>query len=311
MNSVLQCLFRVKPLVDFVLGPDFERNLNPHNPFRSHAQLACQFRELVRNLQNSRSAVQPSAFKRALAVHYEVFADWGQHDANECLMIVLDAIHEDLNQSLRALGKPIDTPRLTGMELYNATNKSEVTRLFYGVSQTRTDFECNRYNEVLEEPLAVWSLPLPKRSSLRLEECIDLWREPEHLSGENQGFCRTCNRSEDITRTVIAIQFAPILIIHLKRFKETLWGVQKNGAPVTYPFKIDSAQYAQCPTGVYSLFAVVCHSGSLEGGHYTCVVKDQEGLKWYNISDSHVRECREQEAMQSSAYILFYENRQR
>jgi ubiquitin C-terminal hydrolase len=85
----------------------------------------------------------------------------------------------------------------------------------------------------------------------------------------------------------------------------------KNSAPVDYPFVIDSADYAEEATGVYRLFGVVCHSGTLHGGHYTCVVKDPDRQMWYDISDSCVNKCSESDARQFSAYILFYENRSR
>jgi ubiquitin C-terminal hydrolase len=142
----------VKPLADYVLGPDFERNLNTRNPLGSHGQVAREFRGVVRELRNSRGTVQPTGFKRALGMHSRTFADGGQHDAHECLVTILDGIHEDLNQSPRALGERIDKSRLSGMALHEATNKSEVSRLFHGVSQTRIHFKCGG-SEVLEEPL--------------------------------------------------------------------------------------------------------------------------------------------------------------
>lgn len=89
---------------------------------------------------------------------------------------------------------------------------------------------------------------------------------------------------------------------------------------------------------LYGLYAVVVHSGSLHGGHYTAYVRqrpvqlDQTGAnqmaqpvnatydrkrvydvkaadngEWYYTSDSHVSRCRFSEVQRCQAYLLFYE----
>ena len=90
---------------------------------------------------------------------------------------------------------------------------------------------------------------------------------------------------------------------------------------------------------MYGLYAVVVHSGSLHGGHYTAYVRQRpiqvadqslvnqinqpvnaaydlkrvydvkaadEG-EWYYTSDSHVSRCRFSEVQRCQAYLLFYE----
>ena len=89
---------------------------------------------------------------------------------------------------------------------------------------------------------------------------------------------------------------------------------------------------------MYGLYAVVVHSGSLHGGHYTAFVRqrpvrleqsaandiaqpvnaayDQKRVydtrtanngEWYYTSDSHVSRCRFSEVQKCQAYLLFYE----
>ena len=62
------------------------------------------------------------------------------------------------------------------------------------------------------------------------------------------------------------------------------------------------------PEDVYDLYAMVCHSGSIHGGHYVCYVSyvTDEGRDWYYISDSHFQQVKETRAMNAEAYILFY-----
>jgi ubiquitin carboxyl-terminal hydrolase 8 len=307
MNSVLQCLARIERLTTYVLSEDFGNDLNPASPFGSHGSVAREFRNLMAELQRPQYAFAPSSFKYALGRHNNLFADHGQHDANECLLTILDVVHEDLNQSRFSKGERFDRSALSGMELHAATNKSRIVDLFHGVSHTIINFSCGR-REVLEEPLVVWTLPLDSNlSSMTLEDCIRFWGAKEFLDDDNQFYCSSCDKLENITRESAVHRFAPILIIQLKRFKETAWGMRKNSVPVEYPMKIDTSRHAHEPTGDYHLFGVVCHSGDLMGGHYTCVVKDSRTNKWYSISDSSVSECGESAAQHSGAYILFYQ----
>jgi ubiquitin C-terminal hydrolase len=109
--------------------------------------------------QQPQHAIAPSAFKHAFGCQNRLFTDSGQDDANECLVMIPDVVHEDLNQSPFARGKKINRSALSGMNLHAAMNQSRVVDLFHGVSHTRIRFSCRRH-ELLEELLAFWALPL-------------------------------------------------------------------------------------------------------------------------------------------------------
>lgn len=40
-------------------------------------------------------------------------------------------------------------------------------------------------------------------------------------------------------------------------------------------------------SNLYLLFAVVNHQGSLNNGHYTCFIRQQEG-QWFNCDDDRI-----------------------
>lgn len=56
----------------------------------------------------------------------------------------------------------------------------------------------------------------------------------------------------------------------------------------------------------YRLYAVVCHSGILGGGHYVSYACNPNG-RWYCYNDSSCREVTVNQMDTSSAYMLFYE----
>lgn len=57
---------------------------------------------------------------------------------------------------------------------------------------------------------------------------------------------------------------------------------------------------------LYTLTAVVVHSGGSTGGHYICYIHKPGG--WFYCSDASVRRATEQEVMNCQAYMLFYES---
>ena len=54
------------------------------------------------------------------------------------------------------------------------------------------------------------------------------------------------------------------------------------------------------------MYAMVCHSGVLGGGHYVSYSRTEED-KWYCHNDSACKEVPEANIDKSSAYILMYE----
>jgi ubiquitin carboxyl-terminal hydrolase 20/33 len=58
---------------------------------------------------------------------------------------------------------------------------------------------------------------------------------------------------------------------------------------------------------LYNLYAVICHSGSLHGGHYYTYAKHSATGRWYEFNDSSVTEVSEATVEKAEAYVLFYE----
>ncbi|XP_027228164.1 ubiquitin carboxyl-terminal hydrolase 32 isoform X2 [Penaeus vannamei] len=56
----------------------------------------------------------------------------------------------------------------------------------------------------------------------------------------------------------------------------------------------------------YDLYAIACHTGIMEGGHYVCYAKNPQG-KWICFNDSSCKEVTESQIDLNSAYMLFYQ----
>ena len=126
------------------------------------------------------------------------------------------------------------------------------------------------------------------------------------------------------------------LIINLKRFQQVGgYSFVKNSKRVSFPLILSLDEYMihrvdrldlstieeynaarddepWSPRHQYRLYGVVCHSGSMGGGHYiayTCY--EYQGQRyWMYMSDSFVEKVDEQRVLQCEAYILFYQSMQ-
>ncbi|KAL4719287.1 hypothetical protein ACJJTC_005160 [Scirpophaga incertulas] len=98
MNAALQALFNTGPLVQYFNAGLHLYDLNTTNPLGTRGVLALRFGELCKEVWSmSARSVAPLRLRVAVARHAPLLAPGGQHDAQELLAWLLDALHEDLN----------------------------------------------------------------------------------------------------------------------------------------------------------------------------------------------------------------------
>lgn len=147
------------------------------------------------------------------------------------------------------------------------------------------------------------------RSSISMTECFRQFTKLEKLEENNEWYCNVCKKH---TRAKIKMELystPPILIIHLKRFKNNT----KIDTLVDFPIKdLDMSEYLLSPDGnknnKYDLFGVSNHYGGMGGGHYVAYAKNYFDNRWYTFNDSSVSSMDESQIVSSSAYVLFYRN---
>ena len=143
-----------------------------------------------------------------------------------------------------------------------------------------------------------------KPISASLSDCFRLFSDKEQLSTPNSVYCSTCKLKTVSNKRLEIVKLPQILIIHLKRFKQTGKTFKKNNIPIHYPTEnLDLGQHSKA-SGLYNLFAIVHHTGSLNSGHYTATCKGFDHT-WRHFDDSSI--SFPQTLFSPSAYILFYE----
>jgi hypothetical protein len=143
-----------------------------------------------------------------------------------------------------------------------------------------------------------------------LAECLIASCSPKTLDRENTWKCPKCCMKVQATKEMTIFRASKILLIHLKRFKQSHGYMKKDDHAIAIPKTLDICPYMKnsLSTGKtgYELYAVSSHSGGMGGGHYTAY--SQVNKRWYLFNDSSVHLVDEAQVLHpsSTAYVLCY-----
>lgn len=173
--------------------------------------------------------------------------------------------------------------------------------------------------------------------AITLEQCLDCFAQEEKIP---EAYCSKCKDFRVQTKRMSLWRLPPILVIQLKRFQFTQHMRRKLRDLVVFPvegldmsrilaketesmqteknenvkengdeLKEDKeARMKDCGRAhmLYDLYAVIHHQGALSGGHYVASIKSELDGQWRLFNDAQIFEIHPRDAVDSSAYILFY-----
>ena len=166
-------------------------------------------------------------------------------------------------------------------------------------------------------------------AAVTLEECLDAFAKEEKIP---EAYCSKCQDLRVQTKRMSLWRLPPIVIMHLKRFQFTQTMRRKLRELVVFPTEgldlsrimaPDSCSAAEAATAekgddnemrddgrssemLYDLYGVIHHQGALSGGHYVASLKSELDGQWRLFNDAQIYEIHEQDAVDPTAYILFY-----
>lgn len=264
---------------------------------------------------------------------------WGQQeDAEEFLGHLLDGLHEEFVQLVKALGaaQALDAavaatlalrPQLERLLLAffdlsdpgwaEATPRRStkrvvmveplpVTRLFGG--SFRSVVSRGREQSITVDPFRVVLLDVLLETVGSVEDALEHMSEQEHIS------FRGSDGDLGARKQTVFDALPQILVLQLKRF--SYHGddprVEKLTKDIAYSQTLEMPLQCVLTSATYTLSGVVYHHGrTAQGGHYTCDVRTSSG--WMRIDDTSVAEIEAEQVTTApeengkSAYILFYE----
>lgn len=183
INSALQCLAHTRGLVAYLTSCGYKRDMCVSNPLGSGGELLRVFAPLIQGIwagQNSRMST--FHLKQAVSSHAPRFSGYRQHDAQEFLAYMLDALHEDLKRpgsanaaagtqkpdQEAASSCPKRTPESVSQMAARAwrnhrrANDSRIVSLFHGLSRSTLRCVACGHASVTHDPLVYLSVPIPR-----------------------------------------------------------------------------------------------------------------------------------------------------
>ncbi|XP_063542442.1 ubiquitin carboxyl-terminal hydrolase 20 [Cydia strobilella] len=142
-----------------------------------------------------------------------------------------------------------------------------------------------------------------------LQDCLAAFFSADELKGDNMYSCSRCNKLRNGVKLSGVVRLPEVLCVHLKRFRHELMFSAKVAARVSFPLHDLNMQpytHKDCTSKItrYSLCAVICHTGTAGGGHYTCVARNPRG--WFTFDDQAVAPLATPALDHTEAYVLFY-----
>lgn len=276
MNAIIQCLAFTPGMQEALQG-------DANTAAKTGGQLVKAVKELLTDMKQGRqTALNVMKIKSVISTVAAQFRDYEQHDAQEFLRFLLDALHEELNKGNKSAQPQKLTRTLEGTqklenlaELWWNTSllrdNSGLTDLFQGqLVHILTCSKCHNSTYTFEVFLDL-SLPIPvtnrgRSTGCSLQQCFEEFTSEKAIEGVK---CKHCGPQVCMGRMMVQ-RFPRVLVLHLKRFAMNMHSEGKINAPVTCPSaKLDLSRYSlSAGMSRYDLYGIAHHMGDTDYGHY-------------------------------------------
>ena len=147
--------------------------------------------------------------------------------------------------------------------------------------------------------------------AVTVHHCLNAFFSADELKGDNMYSCEKCGKLRNGLKYSKVVKLPEVLVVHLKRFRHDYMFSSKISQHVAYPLtglNLQPFLHRDCVSDVrqYSLYGVICHHGSVGGGHYTAVAQNATNGEWYEFDDEIVSHISAESVLRSQAYVLFY-----
>uniref|UniRef100_A0A4W6CGU3 ubiquitinyl hydrolase 1 n=1 Tax=Lates calcarifer TaxID=8187 RepID=A0A4W6CGU3_LATCA len=302
LNAVLQCLCSTVPLVEHLLNQDTRKEL---------CRMAEVFVRLLEEMWLGRSSsCAPVEARSVLCSILPQFNNYSQQDAQELLLFLLNALHDNLKKMRSSIRQPRQDQNRNCATA--AGESTIVSHLFEGTLGYMTLCMHCDHQAHSTQTFTVLSLPIPTDNiKCSIQDCLSLFFEQSILTGTEQMLCSVCGLRRE-TAVLTCLEKPPeILMLHLKRFGCKGRNQVKLRTNVVFSMRLDltpflSSSVQNTSYSSYRLYAVVNHAGHLNMGHYTAMCHNTLTRTWHCFDDSAVKEVQDSLVQSPNAYLLLY-----
>jgi len=282
INSAFQCIAHTIPLVEYLLKI-------PSSSLVGHPVIN-HFIQLLKGFWNGNWTITPKSFTTTMENHVPHLNPYSQEDSSECIMFLLDL----LNETLSTLSLPYSQVSIIRREI--------VSDLFQGSYQRETQCGSCMSRTHIFTPFMCIELPV----NTQLTGSFDIFSEVERLT---EYHCESCQIKGDATTQLELWKLPEILVVILKRFTISPEGyISKDSRSILIETNLQLTQKSDGRVTNYQLYAINCHVGTAEQGHYYSIVLNTDD-RWWLFNDekrSSVKDERLSGIIRSTAYVLFF-----
>jgi len=235
------------------------------------------FKSFFNEYFKSQNSLSPSKIKEIISSN-NFFNGFEQHHAHECLIYFLDIIDEEIKKN-----------KIKSNNYFNHGYLTKIT------NTERPEEKILKFYETI--------LNLPFSESLHdsyekfcESELIENWESEKY---KNKVIAKKCN---------IVFEWPKYLFIMFKIYNNSSRKINNNiDIPLVWTIKNNYQNYSLIET--YEFRGSIIHFGSLNGGHYVSIIKQDD--KFYLCNDDHISELdtnKIQEFIKRSYLILFIKN---
>lgn len=330
MVSIMHILQQLPSFIDFISKYKYQKYIKTQNK--------CVLHELSRainlSLSNDNIRISPDTFKKLVGTKNSIWGMLEQQDSQEFYTFIINTIEEECGTKVSHI--PISNNDNNDNNVNNillqliaksyiqkseSIDYSPIKEMFIGYLISNIQcVHCNTVSPSFESFVTLpLSIPVNKNTGhddvFRLEYCLQNFVSSEQLDIHNKINCDMCGIKNQSSKIIQFWKAPTILVIQLKRFVVNNYGVQtsKITNSVLYPienlniidyFHPDSPYKTNTQ---YNLIGINCHYGSIHGGHYVSVVKNNYNNEWYLFDDSNEVQLLDKNILQDkNAYLLFY-----
>lgn len=182
---------------------------------------------------------------------------------------------------------------LSFSEIFELVDKDKCFNILFRINNEVAHQSLKNLPEVLQMKQ---NQGMASERSANIYDCLDVFKQTETLEEDNPWYCNICKEHKQAFKSTAIYKPPLYLIIQLKRFKVRTNNIiinsmmnQKNEALINFPVKglvldkyIENSEIIKnnsikgegSGNFTYDLYAVSQHYGSLGGGHYTAVARN-------------------------------------
>lgn len=319
-NTTLQLIRACPEWTVFCLSHPLEKRVEHLPETDPNKRMLLAYQDILKSLWSAyRPAyVRPLGFmsevkKAVQGTAYEMFGHPVQNDSHEYLVYLLDHFHEALKTKGVYTERPV-TPSMStmdrmrcladnGWDRYYSQNKSEIVRLFFGM--TRKSIQCSHCQTTTYQWEVFNSLKIPCEG----QTFYDWIRNEVNETTQLDDFqCNTCRARHPAIIRIHLWRLPQNIFITLRRFH---YDGKKNMTLCPYggenlSFHEFYAEESDDPhrSAQYEVRGVSDHHGTHMSGHYTAQFKHPITGQWWWIDDQVSQPL--QGVQCSSSNYLFY-----